>query len=139
MNSQTSLINFKYMFENVKKSKYTIMLNACVVPIFTLLIIIINSKIQTKAVLLEEIMISIPAILSMFVIPFVISLQLFDFAHSKRKVDLTGSFPLKRSTIFITNSLAGIIIFLIIFGITSLILLMSRTFIIIFHITTPAV
>lgn len=106
----TKSFNFKYLKENLKKSKGILLLICMVVPVFTALSITIESggpDIKRIASLTE---ISLINIFGMFFIPILISYTLFGYVFKKNSVDLINSMPLKRSTIFITNTIGGIVL-----------------------------
>lgn len=122
MNSQISLINFKYMMENIKKSKGLLILVALLIPVFTGLFLVLLTKDIRTVVILSIGEISIPAIIGLYILPIVVSISLFGFVHKKNRVDMIGSMPLKRNTIFFTNTLAGIILFALTLGISAIII-----------------
>lgn len=121
--SLTKLFNFDYMFENIKKSKMQILICMLVVPLFTT-IMLLTAESETY----NFTSLGIFNILFMYVIPFILSVNLFGYIYKKRSVDFIGSMPLSRKTIFFTNTLAGILIILGIQALTLLCTLIVSTF-----------
>lgn len=104
----TKLFNFKYLWQNIKKSKMAIILYILVVPIFTtIMLITAQNRIYTNTNT------GFINIAGMYVIPFLFSVALFGYVYKKSSVDFIGSMPISRSTIFATNTLGGIILILI--------------------------
>ncbi|MDD2203100.1 MAG: hypothetical protein PHT75_01075 [Bacilli bacterium] len=129
MNSKVSFFNIKYLLENFKKSRGVIYLFLLIIPIFTyLFMLMLNNSLGGDIYFANLSDLSIPAIIGMYIIPFTMSVTLFNFLFRKDSVDFITALPLKRSTIFITNIIGGILIFLAIFLITSLLMLLSSTF-----------
>ncbi len=119
----TKLFNFKYFKENLKKSKGLVALLLIVVPIFTTLftVLILNNgnqiNIPSK---MELIMINI---MGMYIIPVLMSLVLFGYVYKKKSVDFINSQPINRKTIFMTNTIGGILLMAIIQAITAIMIL----------------
>lgn len=120
--------NFKYLKENIKKSKGLIVLSSILVPIFTLLITVLylNNEIYKQLITMGEIIWI--NMIGLFVIPVAISMALFGYIYKKTSVDLVNSMPLNRKTIFVTNTIGGIAIITIIQVITAIILLLCNIF-----------
>ena len=103
------LFNLKYFLQNVKKSKALIILLTIVVPMFTSIMLL---SIDTNyAIPFWEL--SIINIIGMYIIPIALSMTLFSYVYKKNSVDFMGSMPLSRSTIFLTNTIGGIAIIII--------------------------
>lgn len=103
------LFNFKYFMQNIKKSKMAIILFLLVVPIFTALTIITVAKES----ILEFYEIGLANIIFMYITPFVLSVSLFGYVYQKKSIDFMGSMPISRKSIFITNTIGGIILILL--------------------------
>ena len=121
--SLTKLFNFNYMFENIKKSKMAIILCILVVPFFTTILLLTSSNTVFSFISLASFNIAF-----MYLIPVLLSVSLFGYIYKKNSVDFIGSMPLSRKTIFLTNTLAGICIILIMQLITLLLTLIISTF-----------
>lgn len=119
----TKLFNFKYFKENLKKSKGIVALLLIIVPIFTTLFTVlvlngesnINTPSKTELIIIN--------ILGMYVIPILMSLVLFGYVFKKKSVDFINSQPINRKTIFITNTIGGILLMAIIQAITAVMIL----------------
>lgn len=107
--SLMKLFNFKFLMQNIKKSKALIILLTIAVPMFTSIMLL--SIDNNYAISFWEL--SIINIIGMYVIPIVLSMALFDYVYKKNSVDFIGSMPLSRKTIFLTNTIGGIAIILI--------------------------
>lgn len=119
----TKLFNFKYFKENLKKSKGIVALLLIVVPIFTTLftVLVLNGGDGIHLPSKEELM--IVNIMGMYVIPVLMSLVLFGYVYKKKSVDFINSQPINRKTIFITNTIGGILLMAVIQVITAIMLL----------------
>lgn len=102
--SLNKLFNFKYFMQNIKKSKMALVIFFIIVPIFTSLMIM-----TTQDQVLEFAELSIINILGLYVIPFIFSVCLFGYVYKKNSVDFICSMPLSRKSIFITNTIGGIV------------------------------
>ncbi len=99
----TKLFNFKYLMQNIKKSKMALVLFFIIVPIFTSLMIM-----TTTDQVLGFTELAIVNILGMYIIPFIYSVCLFGYVYKKNSVDFMCSMPLSRKAIFVTNTIGGI-------------------------------
>lgn len=107
----TKLFNFKYLKQNLKKSKGILTLIALVIPIITALVLIAyNSESYVSA--LSDVELALINIIGMYVVPIIISSALYGYVYKKNSVDFINSMPMSRSTIYATNFLAGTIIIL---------------------------
>lgn len=100
----TKLFNYKYLMQNIKKSKMAITLFLLVVPIFTSLFII--TAFDSYAPSFIEL--GAANIIFMYVTPFILSFSLFGYVYKKKSIDFIGSMPISRKSIFITNTIGGI-------------------------------
>ena len=103
------LFNFKFLMQNIKKSKALIILLTIVVPMFTS-IMLLSIDVNYALPFWE---LSIINIIGMYIIPIVLSMTLFNYVYKKNSVDFIGSMPLSRNTIFLTNTIGGIAIIII--------------------------
>lgn len=114
--------NFKFFKENLRKSKGAIALLLLVVPIFTLLVTVL---------LLNNYNVNVPSKVSLFtidyigmyIIPVIMSFVLFGYVYKKKSVDFINSQPINRKTIFVTNTIGGILLITIMQAITAILLL----------------
>lgn len=103
------LFNLKFLMQNIKKSKALIILLTIVVPMFTS-IMLLSIDVNYALPFWE---LSIINIIGMYIIPIVLSMTLFNYVYKKNSVDFIGSMPLSRNTIFLTNTIGGIAIIII--------------------------
>ncbi len=122
-----ALFNINYFKENIRKSKGLLAFLLGIIPLLNIiyLIILITSK---KSNLLYLNNLSIITYIGIIFIPLALSITLFGFVFKRKSVDFIMSKPINRKTIFITNTIGGILILLIfslintlIFGLFSLI------------------
>lgn len=109
------LFNLEYLFQNVKKSKALLLTFILLVPILSSLLMIltaIDTK-STKIFTLGEL--SIIGIPLLFIVPILLSIALNGYVYKRKSVDFIGSMPINKSTIFITNTLGGAGILLLMF------------------------
>lgn len=105
------LFNFKYLMQNIKKSKMAIILFLSVVPIFTALTIILNGNSYYYA--LEFYELGLANIIFMYITPFILSFCLFGYVFKKKDIDFMCSMPISRKSVFVTNTIGGIALILI--------------------------
>ena len=110
MNLKTCF-HIKYIFENLKKSKALLALLLFLFPLIMSLIQILTKTYGVIDLLSENIL----SILAMFIIPVLLSMILFSFLYKRKKVDFIIGMPLSRKQIFISNTIAGIVIIILIF------------------------
>ena len=100
----TSLFNFNYLKENIKKSKSTILLCILLIPIINGLVFLINTT-SSKVINPDIYTISSVLLIGIYVIPIVLSITLFSFVYKKGSIDFTLSLPINKKQIFLTNTL----------------------------------
>lgn len=105
----TKLFNFSYFLQNVKKSKASIILLILLVPLFTILTLI---SMGTTVCEFQDL--AVINLIGMYIIPLILSIELFSFVHKKNSADFIGSMPISRKSIFCTNTLGGILILILI-------------------------
>lgn len=119
MNS-TKLFNFKFLKQNIKKSKGGIVLSLIIVPLLVSIYMFFSgiNSIETQYVTHSSI--GIFNVIFMYLIPFVYSVYLFGFVFKKPSTDFMNSMPINRKTMFFTNTLGGIILITLIQVITAI-------------------
>ena len=117
MNSM-SLFNFKYFIQNIKKSKAVIIFISLLLPIFTFLIL---SLFNQDGGAVDFWQVGLFNILLMYIVPVVLSISFFNFVFKKKSCDFVMGMPLSRKTIFVTNTIGGILLILLIQIVTALI------------------
>lgn len=110
----TKYFNSNYLKENIKKSKGVLLLLILVVPFFTILTLALMYNNKNNIELLNMKNIIFVNLIGMYIIPIGISFSLFGYVYKKSSVDFINSLPINRKSIFITNSIAGILIITII-------------------------
>ena len=110
--SLTSLFNFNYLKENIKKSKAIILLCMLLLPILNGIILLMHGSTGDNFVA-SIYDVSGIILFGMYVIPIVLSITLFIFIYKKGAVDFTLSMPINKRQIFLTNTIGGMAIILI--------------------------
>ena len=108
----TSLFNFNYLKENIKKSKAIILLCMLLLPILNGIILLMHGSTGDNFVA-SIYDVSGIILFGMYVIPIVLSITLFSFIYKKGAVDFTLSMPINKRQIFLTNTIGGMAIILI--------------------------
>ena len=121
------LFNFKYLKQNIKKSKGLITFLILIIPIITSLILIGSNSSEYVSPTYQT-TITIANILGMYGIPVILSFLLYGYVYKKNSVDFVNSMPLTRSTIFVTNFIGGLILILIIQVLTALVSILGTVF-----------
>ncbi len=103
--------NIKYALQNLKKSRGTLALFLGIFPIINCLILLLFYA--DTSVIPSILDMSILNICGLYILPIVISLCLFQFIFKKKSVDFIGSMPISRKSIFITNTITGICLILL--------------------------
>ena len=108
----TSLFNFNYLKENIKKSKAIILLCMLLLPILNGIILLMHGSTGDNFVA-SIYDVSGIILFGMYIIPIVLSITLFSFIYKKGAVDFTLSMPINKRQIFLTNTIGGMAIILI--------------------------
>ena len=102
--------NINYLFQNLKKSRTILAIFIGLIPILNTIILIMTLTSNPNYILgFGEI--SIINFIGIYILPIVISICLFNYIYKKKSVDFINSMPITRKSIFITNTILGIIIF----------------------------
>lgn len=108
----TSWFNFKFLKENFKKSRAIILLCIFLLPILTFITNLI--KISDSSDFIPNIYhLSYLFIVGLYIIPIVLSITLFSFVFKRKSCDFVMSFPITKRQIFMTNTVGGIGLILI--------------------------
>lgn len=123
--SLTKLFNKNYFVQNILKSKAVMALVIGIIPILNAIFLMaMESTVSGKYVVsLSEI--SILNIFGMYVLPIILSLCLFGYIFNKKSVDFVNSMPLTRKTIYVTNSIGGILLIIAMMLINTILLLIE--------------
>lgn len=119
--SLTSLFNFNYLKENLKKSRSIVLLCIFLVPIINLIIYLMMVT-QGNSFIPSFMELSRFLLAGMYILPFILSLTLFSFVYKRQSSDFVMSMPISKRQIFITNTFGGIIIILFMLFINSLLI-----------------
>lgn len=109
--SLTSLFNFGYLKENIKKSKAIILLCVFLIPIINGIVLLMNCSSGSFMPSMDEL--SGFIILGMYFIPVVLAITLFNFIYKRGSIDFVLSMPINKKEIFLTNTLGGILVILL--------------------------
>lgn len=105
----TKLFNFKYLKENLKKSKGQLIFSLVIVPVFTFLVLLLTLN-EPNADMLDIEYIYPINIIGMYAVPIILSVSLFGYIYKKKSVDFINSMPMSKRTVFCTNTLGGILL-----------------------------
>lgn len=103
----TKLFNLKFLKQNLKKSKGQLILFLSIVPIFTFLTLMMSLT-DSQGEVYTTANISIINILGMYVIPVILSINLFGYVYKRKSVDFINSMPINKETIFVSNTIGGV-------------------------------
>lgn len=105
----TKYFNFKYLLQNLKKSKGILTVLVLIIPVLTTLILISRNTNIYNTIIFEFELASIN-ILGMYIIPFIISVILGGYIFKRKSVDFINSMPMNRRTIYFTNFIGGLLV-----------------------------
>jgi len=125
------LFNLNYLKQNFKKSKVILSIFIGLIPILNTIILIMNFN---SGYILGFSHVSIINFIGVYVLPIIISICLFNYIYKKNSVDFINSMPISRKSIFVTNTIFGLLIFLSML-IVNLLLMSALTFV--FNIPIP--
>lgn len=108
----TSLFNFNYLKENIKKSKAVILLCMLLLPTISGIILLVKCS-QGNSFMPNIYEVSGPVLFGMYLVPVILSITLFNFIYKRGSIDFTLSMPINKKQIFLTNTLGGIAIILL--------------------------
>lgn len=100
------LFNFKFLKENIKKSKAILLFIVVFVPIITTVYLFVQLMNDDVIVFFEDL--SMITYLGLFIIPIIIAYTLFGFVFKRKNVDFVMSKPISRKKMYWTNILGGI-------------------------------
>ena len=112
--------NFNFLKENVRKSKGLLAFLLGVIPIINIIFLIVLLT-TSSSNLLEFDIVSFLTYVGIIFIPLSLSVTLFGFVLKKKSVDFILSKPISRKSLFITNTLGGILVILVFMIINTLI------------------
>lgn len=108
----TNLFNIKFLKENMKRSKAVVLLLIFLIPVLNVIIYLMNIPIYRT--LMPTIMEVQPlSLIGMYVIPIILSIMLFSFIYKRKSSDFVMSFPVSKKQIFISNTIGGIVVIVV--------------------------
>lgn len=108
----TNLFNLKFLKENIKKSRAIILLLIFLIPVINVIYYLMNAA-DSGIIIPSFVELSPLSILGMYVVPVILSLTLFSFIFKRKSSDFVMSFPVSKKQIFISNTIGGIAVLLI--------------------------
>jgi len=105
------LFNLNYLKQNVKKSKVILSIFIGLIPILNTIIMIMSFSNNNNYVFnFSEI--SIINFIGVYILPIIVSICLFNYIYKRKSVDFINSMPISRKSIFVTNTIFGILVFI---------------------------
>lgn len=104
------LFNVNYLKQNFKKSKVILSIFVGLIPILNTIILLMNLNNNNFVFGFNEI--SIINFIGVYILPIIVSICLFNYIYKKNSVDFINSMPISRKSIFVTNIIFGMLIFL---------------------------
>lgn len=104
--------NFKYLYQNFKKSKSLLLFLLCGIPFINLWLVGIN--LLSGVYIIDFTSVSGVSSIIAFILPVILAFSLFGFVFKKNNVDFIMSMPISRRQIFASNILGGIMFIFII-------------------------
>ena len=119
--------NKNFLKENLKKSKGPVIFSLIIIPLITALIMIMGYKDYSLVKVFSWKDCSTLNLILMYILPFVFSNILFGFVYKRKSTDFINSMPVNKKTIFITNTIGGILLITIIQVLVAIILLICNS------------
>lgn len=116
------LFNKEYFVQNILKSKAILALVTGIVPIFNAIFLLLITSSADNSVICDMNLISALNIIGMYVLPVIISICLLGYVFKRKSTDFINSMPLTKKQIFITNTIGGIVIILVMMLLNTLVL-----------------
>ena len=108
----TNLFNFNFLKENIKRSIAIILLLIFLIPVINVIIYLMyatNSSTFMPSIFEMEPL----SVFGMYIMPVILSITLFSFIYKRKSSDFVMSFPVSKKQVFLSNTLCGIIIIVI--------------------------
>lgn len=122
--SITKSFNFDFLKQNLRKSRGAIILCLVIVPLIMSIYLVVAGIVSSKPEVIYPESIIRTDLVFMYVIPYVLSSVLFGFVYKKKSTDFINSMPINRKTLFVTNTIGGIVLITIIQVVTGLLALL---------------
>ena len=108
----TNLFNYNFLKENIKRSRAIILLLIFLIPVINVIYFLMNSV--NSNIIVPTIMELQPlSIIGTYIIPVILSITLFSFVYKRKSSDFVMSFPVSKKQIFISNTIGGVAIILV--------------------------
>ena len=127
------LFNINFLKQNFKKSKVILSIFVGLIPILNTICMIMNFY-DNNTTVYSFSEISIINFIGIYILPVIVSICLFNYIYKKKSVDFINSMPISRRSVFVTNTIFGILIFLSML-IVNVLLMLILTFV--FNIPIP--
>jgi len=118
----TTLFNFKFLKENIKRSKAIILLCMFLIPVINV-IVYLMSAVNSNNFVPSIFEISVLSLVGMYVVPVILSITLFSFVYKRKSSDFVMSFPVTKKQVFISNTVGGIAV-LVLMNLVNLVLIL---------------
>lgn len=105
------LFNFNYLKQNFKKSKVILSIFIGLIPILNTIILIMAFSNNGNYVF-NFMEVSVINFVGVYLLPIIVSICLFNYIYKRKSVDFINSMPISRKSIFVTNTIFGILIFI---------------------------
>ena len=102
--------NFAFFKQNIKKSKGATFLAILICPLILSIYLVVTGINVYSPYVVPVTVLKATDLFFMYIIPFVLSVILFGFVFKKSSTDFINSMPINRKTMFITNTIGGIIL-----------------------------
>lgn len=109
----TKSFNKEFFLEMIKKSKGIVIFSIIIMPLLLSMYIILTA-IDTKYSIVFDTNITSAISIGMYVLPLFYSSVFFGYVFRKKSIDFMGSLPINRKTIFVTGTIGGILLMLLI-------------------------
>lgn len=123
------LFNYKYFFQNIKKSASVLALFIGIIPILNVIIFLLLVSGSPNGFLATLSNLSILLFIGMYIIPLILAYTLYNFMFKRKSIDFIGSMPISKKSIYLTNTLGGslllsvmLLLTISLIGLTSLLL-----------------
>ena len=108
----TNLFSAKFLKENLKHSRALILLLIFLIPVINVIVYLMNAT--NSSVFTPSIVELCPlSVIGMYIMPVILSITLFSFVYKRKSSDFVMSFPVSKKQIFISNTVGGIIVIII--------------------------
>ena len=133
--SLMKLFNYKYFYQNLKKSASILALFIGIIPILNVIVFLLMASANPGGFLVTLDHLSILLLIGMYFIPVVLAATLYSFMFKRKSIDFIGSMPISKKSIYLTNTIGGSLLLLAMLFLT--IFLTAITSILLPHVYVP--